>query len=409
VARPDAVPDTPAAPVWTKFGDGELTATWTPPNSNGSPVTSYTLMLSPGGSPVTTSGTSYTFRGLTNGTAYTVQVRAHNRAPEPSAWSAPSVTEVPAAVPSAPSVRAWRESNILTGGQINVQWSPNATNGAAISAYELQYREVGGGWQLAPIQSGATSWSLTSARNGVRYEFAVRAQNKAGWSEPGPAEATSFGIPDTPTLDDPSPSQRADANDGWVALRWNAVSGNGAPISEYRVRLNGGEVRGVGQSTSYTWGRLPGGTQVTFDVQACNEAGCGAWSGARSATPVTAPAPVQGINGWATEYSERRPSRMSVSWSPPGSLGGGGAVSYQVTVTTSWGQRLHDSVVVTGESADVTLRSGIPENGAVIVSVVATTSGGSSSQSQQVTLAWQPEAPPTPPEQPEPPGAGTSP
>lgn len=410
VARPDAVPSTPGAPRWTGFGDGELTAQWDVPATTGSPVSSYTLMISPappgGSGSVTTSATSYTFRGLSNGTAYTVQVRAHNRAPEPSAWSAPSATEVPAGVPGSPSIAAWRESNVLTGGQINVQWSPNGTNGSDIQRYELQYRESGGSWQTAPVQSGATAWSLTSARNGIEYEFAVRAENKAGWSSPGTARATAFGIPEAPTISRADASTSGAANNGSVSLRWNDVPGNGSPITEYIVRRDGGEERSVGRSTSYQWGGLPGGVDVRFEVRACNLAGCGPWSGSSEPVrPITAPTEPTGLSAWV-EYDATSPVRINATWSGP-ARPGGADVTYDVEVKDYRGRT---QVMQQGAASQWTYTFGpgtwVPDDGRQItVTVTARSAGGSSSATFPINVDWPDPAPtPTDPQ----PGTGGS-
>ncbi|WP_243233727.1 fibronectin type III domain-containing protein, partial [Microbacterium sp. CIAB417] len=97
-ARPDARPDTPAAPTLT-FGDKELKIAWTTPTTPGSPVEYYTLELVGGvgsGQKTNITGNSYTWTGLENGSSYTVRIQAHNLAPEPSSWSQPSLPEVPA-------------------------------------------------------------------------------------------------------------------------------------------------------------------------------------------------------------------------------------------------------------------------------------------------------------------------
>src|SRR5690606_25105095 len=107
VARPDARPDTPVPPT-LKFGDRSLAVSWTTPTTPGSPVESYTLQISPAppsgsAEKVGVTGTSLTWEGLENGADYQVRVRAHNRAPEPSAWSAWSAGEIPAGPPGATS------------------------------------------------------------------------------------------------------------------------------------------------------------------------------------------------------------------------------------------------------------------------------------------------------------------
>lgn len=73
---PDAPIDITAAP-----GDGQLIVTWTAPTgTGGSPVTSYEVSIDGGVNWESTdsTNTNYTYTGLTNGTSYTVKVRAVN-------------------------------------------------------------------------------------------------------------------------------------------------------------------------------------------------------------------------------------------------------------------------------------------------------------------------------------------
>lgn len=78
---PDAAATVPDAPTGLAIaaGDGQATASWTAPASNGgSSITAYTVTASPGGATCSTAGTSCLIRGLTNGTTYTFAVAARN-------------------------------------------------------------------------------------------------------------------------------------------------------------------------------------------------------------------------------------------------------------------------------------------------------------------------------------------
>ena len=99
---PPPVPPTPFPPtspldVRATAADASLRATWSAPASQGSfPVTNYQATANPGGRSCMTSSTACTIDGLTNGTAYTVTVRALSGAGW-SAASAPSEAVVPRA------------------------------------------------------------------------------------------------------------------------------------------------------------------------------------------------------------------------------------------------------------------------------------------------------------------------
>lgn len=415
VARPDAVPSTPGAPRWTGFGDGELTAQWDVPATTGSPVSSYTLMISPappgGSGSVTTSGTSYTFRGLSNGTAYTVQVRAHNRAPEPSAWSAASATETPSAPPDAPSISAQRVNTAL-GRQINVAWSPNGSNGSPIQDYVLEYRANGGAWTAVNGIGSSTTWAFTDAENGVPYEFRVRARNRAGLGEPGTAAATAFGIPDRPTAVDAHASSGGDPGSGSVQVSWRAPDNvRGAPITGYNV-ASGLGTQWVG-GTSATIRGVQGGTTVTVTVQACNSAGCSDWSDPDSATPVTNPGTVDGgtISAQPAAWENREPTSAAVSW---GGVNAGGGQNLRYLVVVERRSGLFGGWNETGRyeggatSATVPL-SDVPENGQFRVRVQAFTDGfQGGTTTRDVSLPWQAAPDPGPGTDPQPGGDGSS-
>ena len=100
-APPAPIP--PSAPLDARVtaGDASLRATWSAPAAPGSyPVTQYQATASPGGRSCMTTSTACTIDGLSNGTAYTVTVRALSGAGW-SVASAPSEAVVPRADQSA--------------------------------------------------------------------------------------------------------------------------------------------------------------------------------------------------------------------------------------------------------------------------------------------------------------------
>ncbi|WP_336644992.1 Ig-like domain-containing protein [Microbacterium sp. USHLN186] len=215
VARPDTRPDTPLPPKLV-FGDKAIDVSWTTPTSSGSPVESYTLEISPTppsgiGQKSGVSGNSLRWEGLENGTSYTVRIRAHNRAPDPSGWSQYSAAEIPAGPPGA--VGAPRVSSAPAVGsqaQMSVQWDRADPNGDAIREYELVVYQ--GGSEVRRVKAGtATSQTVTVPTSSADYTYAVRANNKAGWNGVGAQSAPqrAFGQPGAPSSVTATPRDRA--------------------------------------------------------------------------------------------------------------------------------------------------------------------------------------------------------
>ena len=289
-ARPDAVPEAPAG-LSLAFGDGTLTATWVAPPATGSPVTSYTVELTGSASgPVTAteSATSHTFTGLTNGTQYTVRVRAHNRAPEPSPWSV-SASMVPAGVPSAPVPEASRRQGGLTGNVVDVAWPAvigAGANGDAVIRYEVS---VDGG-SLVDVGL-ATAYQITDAQRRP-YTVSVRAVNKAGSSPWGTVVGEVWSPPGAPTAlvaTGSSADEGRPFGDGAVTLTWTApvdAGSSDATITGYEV-----EGRGTVTGTALTVTGLAGGSTPSFRVRALSSKGAASeWVGVASGPVVTRPA-----------------------------------------------------------------------------------------------------------------------
>ncbi|WP_241965047.1 Ig-like domain-containing protein [Microbacterium telephonicum] len=238
-ARPDVRPDTPAPPT-LKFQDRALDVSWTVPRTEGSPVETYTLEISPAppsgvvqktGIP----GTTVRWDGLENGTSYTVRVRAHNRAPEPSEFSPWSQAMVPAAPPSAPAApTTQRIDSVGSQAQLQVSWGAPAPNGDAIAGYELRVMQGSTVVNTVPVAAGQTSQAVTVSTSTSDYTFTVRAQNKAGWGQWSPASAPrrAFTPPGAPT------AVGATEGNNTVGVTWRAGALNGANASEVRYEYS---------------------------------------------------------------------------------------------------------------------------------------------------------------------------
>ena len=115
--------------------------------------------------------------GLTNGTAYTFEVRAENDIGD---GPASSVTATPATVPEAPPNFQARPGD----GQVALTWEEAANGGDAITHYETRHRRsdrtAWGSWSTVAGNAGARSRTISSLTNGQKYAFQVRAENGVG-------------------------------------------------------------------------------------------------------------------------------------------------------------------------------------------------------------------------------------
>ena len=163
-------------------GNASISYTWQAPASVGSSVSSYTIQWKSGSEvyassrQATSTANAYTLTGLTNGIAYDVRIRAHNTTGA-GAWSADEREAPEAQVPG--------QITIFYGsprsGGTYLEWAAPDSNGASITAYEVQWRENSQSFdptrQATPT---ATSYNVTGLTNGTNYHFRVRATNSVG-------------------------------------------------------------------------------------------------------------------------------------------------------------------------------------------------------------------------------------
>ncbi len=185
----------PAAPTITTVtpGDGSLAVAFTA-GASGSTILNYEYQVNGTGPWVSSGGTTspITIPGLTNGTSYSVQIRAVSAIGNGSGSNTVSAT--PRALPGAPTI-----TGITTGaGSAAVGFTPGYGGGGTITDYEYQLNGTGG-WI-----SGATTTSpltITGWPTAPRTPVAIRAHSVSG---SGPAsQSSSFTTPGRP--------QRADA------------------------------------------------------------------------------------------------------------------------------------------------------------------------------------------------------
>ena len=171
VIIPATVPSAPSSVSGVR-SNSAVTVSWVAPSSNGSAISSYTVTSSPGAFTCSSSSTSCTVSGLSNGTAYTFTVTASN-AIGTSVSSSASSPLTPAGPPSAPSAPV----AVAQDGSAAVSWSAPASNGAAITLYSVTSSPG-----ALTCSSPSLSCNVSGLTNDVSYTFSVTASNAAGRS-----------------------------------------------------------------------------------------------------------------------------------------------------------------------------------------------------------------------------------
>ena len=270
---PCGVPDAPGS-VSASRADGAANVSWAAPNDQGCAISGYRIDHSGGGSTSVGGGaTSATVGGLTNGQTYTFRVTAINEVGAGAA-SAASNPVVPAGPPGPTTATGATPDT----GTVTITYAGANPNGSPISTYQLSVN--GGGWENIGTSGSTTRGGLA---NGTNYDFRVRAVNDVGAGVP--ANSVSARTPG-------EPAQVGGLSLGTarheVRATWSAPNDNGKPITRYEVDIApGGTVNETDRSHTFTG--LQDDTVYSVRVRACNEVGCGAWSGTESIRTPSAP------------------------------------------------------------------------------------------------------------------------
>jgi hypothetical protein len=225
---------------------------------------------------------------------------------------------VPAGLPGRPDAPTAAVAGGDLGGQVKVDWTQPAINGAPIDSYTLQVRRNGSVVNTLNFPGGTRSATLP-ADNANEYSFVVGATNKAGSSpESAPSAAVAvFGRPDTIGAVSATPGDRS------ATLDFSLPPNGGQEIKRYEVQWSGGSatVSGSGQSVS----GLANGSTYSFQVRACNTY-CAQWSASSNDVvpygPPNAPPQVTGTGSWKD---------VSFSWTAP-APNGRAIKSYEISV-----------------------------------------------------------------------------
>ena len=186
VAPPPVTPSAPSAPTGITItpSSGSLSVRFTAGAAGTSPITSYKYSVNGGTTWATrqtgTTASPIVITGLTNGTTYSVSIRAVSLAGDGAASTAVSAT-----IPVAPSAPTIGTSTANAGRTATVRWTLGANGGGAITSHVVTAYLNGSGTAARSVTvNGATAVTatVTGLTNGGSYTFKVLARNAIGSS-----------------------------------------------------------------------------------------------------------------------------------------------------------------------------------------------------------------------------------
>ena len=344
--------------------------TWTAPaSSGGSPITGYTVSISPAtpAAIFAVVGTTASVFGLANGTSYTFAVTATN-AGGTGAASVPSPTVTTPSLPGAPTGLAATASDAAV---VLVWTEPSSTGGRALTGYIVVPSPAAPSAVFAVVGARA---SITGLANGTAYTFTVHATTTVG---NGPASDPSGAV--TPVA---PPSGLAYLSNPAVYTRGSAITNTpnigGGPVASYAIS----PALPAGLALNPSSGVISGTPTViqaaaSFTVTATNLGG---------STPVALLLTVNDIAPSGLAYS---PNPAIFTLGTPGAStapttsGGGPVVWYTVNKALPSGLAIDQATGVISGTA--TLLSNA--DGYV---VTGTNSGGSATATVQITVVDKP-------------------
>ena len=276
-------------------GNQQITVNWVAPSTlNGGTVSAYKVLYRAGtsgawttaSSNVASSATSYTITGLTNGTAYTVQVIAVTAAGDGTAVDSGSTTVTPATGPSntgganLPAITG----TVAVGRALSASTGTWVTGGDAITGYSYQWQSSATSGGTYTDISGATASTYTppAGQSGRFIRVVVTATNAVSSASATSAatNAVQSGLAAAPTALAAAAANQAEA----VKLTWTAPTTlNGGVISDYLIEYSAAGqnswttfVQGASTATTAIVDGLTPGTVYDFRVSAVTAAGAGA-------------------------------------------------------------------------------------------------------------------------------------
>ena len=274
--------------------DTKVNLTWSAPNDNGSPITSYRITYWEIGTDdfqkktVNASAKSAQITKLTNGVSYAFKINAVNsigQSPDSNIDSATPSKSTIAGVPN--QVRG--VTAIPSNNQVLLSWIEPSDNGAPITSYRVIVNERGSDVSTTyPNIGDTTKTTISGLKNGIIYEFKINAVNSKG---SGQASKMISAIPSN-NVPIAITNLKATPGDGKAILSWSVSSTALEDITGYSVReYKSGSSSFVthsivGKATSITIDGLTNGVPYGFRIHGVNPEGIGPQSNIVHVTPM---------------------------------------------------------------------------------------------------------------------------
>lgn len=246
-------PDAPGAPTGLQvtYGDRSAELEWTAPTSTGGlPIDGYRVRYSSdGGAHWETetfgAGTTQTLTGLTNGTAYDVQVAAFNGSAT-GAYSA-SQTVTPRTTPGV----ATNLTATPREGALALSWTAPDDGGSPITGYRVRYSsDAGQQWETRDF-GPATEQTLAGLTDGTAYEVQVAAVNAEGTGDYTASATAKPAKPEVPPVTPDLPLGKPDVPLGTPDTPIVPLGGGGSiptikvalPAKKLTVKVSKAKVR----------------------------------------------------------------------------------------------------------------------------------------------------------------------
>jgi hypothetical protein len=277
----------PSAPTISSITseNTQLTVNFSAPSSNGgAEITNYQYSINGGSdwtvrNPVSTTS-PLVLTGLTNGTAYPIQIKAVNSVGAGTATS--SVTATPSTIPSPPTSLTATAGN----GQISITFTAGSNGGSAITNY--QYSLDGTNYTAFSPTDASSPVVVTGLSNGTSYTIYLKSVNTNGVSATASSSVTATPIT---TASAPTISSITSGN-AQLSVAFTAPSSNGfSTITNYQYSTDNGSTwttpSPASTTSPLTITGLANSTAYNVKIRAVNGAGSGTASDAVSATPTS--------------------------------------------------------------------------------------------------------------------------